>query len=87
MTNLPESGSVLMYTTTWCGDCVRLKSQLKSAGIPFAEVDIELPENAGTAEYIASLNDGQRRIPTVIFPDGTAAIEPSLREVQQRLGA
>ncbi|HQZ86147.1 MAG TPA: glutaredoxin domain-containing protein, partial [Actinomycetota bacterium] len=30
-----------MYTTTWCGYCRRLKSQMKREHIPFVEVDIE----------------------------------------------
>ena len=32
---------ITMYTTTWCGYCVRLKRQMESAGITFDEVNIE----------------------------------------------
>ena len=31
-----------MYTTSWCGYCVRLKAQLQRFGVPFEEVNIEL---------------------------------------------
>ena len=33
--------SLTMYSTTWCGFCARLKSQLGREGIAFTEVDIE----------------------------------------------
>ena len=32
---------VTMYTTTWCGHCLRLKTVLGRENIPFREVDIE----------------------------------------------
>ena len=38
---LPAPGTVTMYTTTWCGYCRRLKSQMEREGIGFTEVDIE----------------------------------------------
>ena len=37
----PCMAQVTMYTTTWCGYCFRLKSQLKRAGVAYDEVDIE----------------------------------------------
>ncbi|MFM9086265.1 MAG: glutaredoxin family protein, partial [Acidimicrobiia bacterium] len=30
-----------MYTTPWCGYCIRLKSMLAREAIAFTEVDIE----------------------------------------------
>ncbi|MCR6690646.1 mycoredoxin [Cellulomonas sp.] len=80
---LPAPGTITMYSTTWCGYCRRLKTQLDSAGIGYTEVDIEDEPDAG--ELVASLNGGNRTVPTVIFPDGSAATNPSLVEVRQRL--
>ncbi|MCW2580098.1 MAG: putative glutaredoxin, partial [Blastococcus sp.] len=40
MTTTPEA-PVTMYTTQWCGYCVRLKKLMQREGIEFAEVDIE----------------------------------------------
>ena len=31
--------TVTMYTTTWCGYCIRLKKLMQREGIGFAEVD------------------------------------------------
>ena len=77
---MPE---LTMYTTVWCGFCRNLKSQLARAGIEMAEVDIEKDEAA--AEYVMSVNGGNRTVPTVLFPDGSVMVNPSASQVQQRL--
>ena len=47
---LAEAASVTMFTTTWCGYCVRLKKLMQREGIEFAEVDIEHdPKEIGRA--------------------------------------
>ena len=76
---------VTMYTTTWCGYCVRLKAALTSAGIAFEEVNIELDEAA--ADLVMTVNGGNRTVPTLVFPDGSALTNPSLAEVRERLAA
>ncbi|NCT89539.1 mycoredoxin [Cellulomonas sp. APG4] len=82
---LPAAGTVTMFTTTWCGYCRRLKSQMESAGVSYTEVDVEqVPEAAALVEQV---NGGNRTVPTLLFPDGSAATNPSLAEVQRRLGA
>jgi mycoredoxin len=72
-----------MYTTSWCGYCFRLKSQLGREKIDFDEVDIEKQPDAG--ELVAGLNGGNRTVPTLVFADGTAMTNPSLREVTAKL--
>jgi mycoredoxin len=73
-----------MYCTTWCAFCRRLKSQLAAAGIEVTEVNIE--EDPAAADYVMSVNGGFQTVPTVVFPDGSAMTNPSLAEVQRRLG-
>lgn len=80
---LPAEGSVTMYTTTWCGYCRRLKTQLDSAGIGYTEVDIEQQPQA--AVYVEQVNGGNQTVPTVLFPDGSALTNPSLVQVKQAL--
>ena len=82
---LPEQGTITMFTTSWCGYCRRLKAQLDRAGVRYTEVNIE--QVPGAAEYVMSVNDGNRTVPTVLFPDGTAATNPSLNQVSDRLEA
>lgn len=68
-----------VYSTTWCGYCVRLKSQMKRAGLEFDEVNIELDEDA--AKYVEGVNGGNQTVPVVRFDDGTAMTNPSIKEV------
>ena len=72
-----------MYTTSWCGYCVRLKSQLKRAGIGFREVNIEHEPQA--AEIVERVNDGNQTVPTLVFSDGSALTNPSVVQVSRRL--
>lgn len=80
---LPPSGTVTMFTTTWCGYCRRLKTQLDASGIGYTEVDVE--EQPDAAALVEQLNDGNRTVPTVLFPDGSAATNPSVAQVRARL--
>jgi len=77
------TSTLTMYTTTWCGYCRRLKSQLDTAGIAYHEVDVE--QVADAAALVESINGGNRTVPTLVFPDGSSATNPSLAEVQARL--
>ena len=81
----PSAGTVTMFSTTWCGYCRRLKSQMDREGIGYTEVNIEDVDDA--AAFVMQVNGGNQTVPTVLFPDGSAATNPSLAEVKQRLGA
>lgn len=80
---VPIDGSITMFSTAWCGYCKRLKKMLDHEGIGYTEVDIE--STPGTPELVEQLNGGNQTVPTVIFPDGSAATNPSLNEVKARL--
>ncbi len=81
----PAAGTITMFSTTWCGYCRRLKSMLDREGIGYTEVNIE--EVPKAADYVMQVNGGNQTVPTVVFPDGTAATNPSLAEVKARLAA
>lgn len=72
-----------VFTTQWCGYCMRLKSQLLRAGIDFHEIDIE--DHPDGAELVAQVNDGDLTVPTVVFRDGSALTNPSAAQVGSRL--
>ncbi|QDP96455.1 mycoredoxin [Microlunatus elymi] len=74
-----------MYTTPWCGYCFRLKQQLKREQIDFDEVDIE--QQPAAAELVASVNHGNQTVPTLVFSDGSALTNPSVREVTAKLAS
>jgi mycoredoxin len=83
---VPYGGSMLtVYSTTWCGYCVRLKKMLDREGIQYDEVNIE--EDEAAAELVENVNGGNRTVPTVVFPDGRALTNPSIDQVKQALAA
>ena len=75
--------SFVMYSTSWCGYCKRLKSQLAEVGIIFEEINIE--EVPGTAELVEKVNGGNRTVPTLVFSDGEAMTNPSAKQVVEKL--
>jgi mycoredoxin len=74
-----------MYTTTWCGYCVRLKRALEREGIEFDEVDIEVDPAA--ADYVMAVNGGHATVPTIVLPDGRALTNPPLPELLSAIRA
>jgi mycoredoxin len=74
---------VTMYTTDWCGYCVRLKKLMQRDGIEFAEVNIE--HDPAAADLVMQANGGNRTVPTLLFADGTAMTNPSIDQVKAQL--
>jgi mycoredoxin len=74
-----------MYTTSWCGYCVRLKKLMQREGIEFAEVDIE--QDAQAADLVMKANGGNRTVPTLLFAGGVALTNPTIDEVKAQLGS
>jgi len=79
------SAPVTMYSTTWCGYCRRLKSQMEREGIAYTEVNIE--HDAASADFVMSVNGGNQTVPTLVIfnADGTpgwTATNPSLAQVK-----
>jgi mycoredoxin len=74
-----------MYTTSWCGYCRRLKSQLDREGIEYDVVDIEQQPEA--AAIVESANNGNQTVPTLVYSDGTAMTNPSIMQVKEKVAA
>lgn len=72
-----------MYSTSWCGYCHRLSSQLEREGIPYRVIDIE--QDLAAAEFVMSVNGGNQTVPTVVFPDGSALTNPTIMQVKSKL--
>ncbi|HWL35106.1 MAG TPA: mycoredoxin [Frankiaceae bacterium] len=74
---------LVMFTTTWCGYCVRLKRFLDRESISYSEVNIE--DDPDAAAFVMSVNGGNRTVPTLRFPNGAALTNPSPAEVLAEL--
>ena len=79
----PMTAELVMYTTTWCGYCVRLKRFFEAQEIPYREVNIEEDEDA--ALHVMQVNGGNRTVPTVDFPSGVSISNPSPAQVLEAL--
>ena len=75
--------TLTIYSTTWCGPCIRLKAQLDRVGITYEVIDIETDPEA--AEFVMAANYGSQTVPTVEFPDGSTLTNPSVIQVQDHL--
>lgn len=77
------SSHVTIYATSWCPFCQRLVKNLKRTDTPFDLVDIE--EDDAAAEWVESVNDGNRVVPTVKYSDGSHATNPAASEVREKI--
>ena len=74
---------IVVYGTTWCPDCVRAKRILDQRQVPYKWIDITQDPDAVT--YVEKANGGMRRVPTIVFPDGSILVEPSNDELARKL--
>ena len=74
---------IKLYGTTWGGDCIRAKSFMDENGIGYEWTDVD--EETKFRAYITNLNDGEMRVPTIVFVDGSILVEPSNEELGKKL--
>lgn len=77
------SCKVIIYGTTWCGDCKRAKSLLERKGVSYEWINIE--EQAGAEDKMLQLSNGVMKVPTILFPEGAVLVEPSNEELLDQL--
>lgn len=81
----PKAAAFTMYSTPWCGYCHRLRSQLDREGIAYEVVDIE--QDPASAEIVMQVNNGNQTVPTLVYSDGSAQTNPSVKQVKEKLAA
>jgi thioredoxin reductase (NADPH) len=82
---MPDTNpAITVYGAYWCPDCRRAKQFLGEHQIPYAWIDIE--QDAAAEQFVIEKNGGKRIIPTIVFGDGTALVEPSNAELAAKLG-
>ncbi len=73
-----------LYGANWCGDCRRAKKFLGEQRIHYDWLDIT--DNDEAIAFVESVNDGKRRIPTIVLPDDRVLSNPSNAELAAALG-
>ncbi|GJM39895.1 MAG: NrdH-redoxin [Ardenticatenaceae bacterium] len=79
-----KKAQIIMYTTSWCSDCHRAKYLLDEYGVPYIDIDVE--EDAEGLALVMQVNNGNRVVPTIVFPDKTIMVEPSNRQLAEKAG-
>jgi len=46
---------------------------------------IDIDQNPQATEFVKQVNRGLRRVPTIIFPDGTILVEPDSESLRAKL--
>ncbi len=79
-----DTSQITLYGTNWCGGSRRARLLFEQHQIPYRWVDIDQDEVA--AKFIESVNRGCQSVPTIIWPDGSTLVEPTLEELAKKLG-
>lgn len=80
---MSDNNHVTIYAADWCPFCQRLIKALNRTETPFTLVDVEADETA--SEWVKSVNNGDRIVPTVKYSDGTTATNPPASDVRKKL--
>jgi len=75
--------TITVYGTAWCGDCRRARKLLDRHGARYRWIDIDA--DSAAQAVVLRLNQGQRSVPTILFPDGTLLVEPADRTLAAKL--
>lgn len=81
---MDELSEIIVYGTTWCGDCFRTRRFLDKHAIPYEWVNID--KDPGGEQIVLKNNHGMRSVPTIVFRDGSILVEPSNSVLAQKLG-
>src|SRR5438445_4720981 len=76
--------NIKLYGTNWCSDCKRSKKFLGEQRVHYDFINIE--EDMEGQAFVQKFQNGGLTIPTIVFEDGAALIEPSNAELAAKLG-
>ena len=77
-----KPSQIVMYGVNWCPDCRRARFFFKRNNID--HLDINVDDDKQAAEFVKQVNNGNRSVPTIIFPDGSVLVEPSEAELKTK---
>ena len=67
--------NLVVYSSSWCSDCRRMKRVLEDAEARFDEVNID--QDAGAEAVVLAKSGGRRVVPTLRFDDRVWAFNPA----------
>lgn len=74
---------ITIYGTKWCPDSRRSQFFFMRKRIPIQFIDIDqVPE---AEAFVKQVNQGFRSSPTIVFPDGTILVEPTDKQLSEKI--
>lgn len=80
-----ENYRIILYGADWCPDCRKSKAFLKDNNVNYQYIDIDVDTNAWAIPIITKINNGKRKIPTIIINNELVLVEPENEELRQAL--
>ena len=74
-----ENSRIIMYGADWCPDCRKSKAYLTDHKVNFQYINID--QNEWSIPIIEKINDGKRKIPTILINDDVY-VEPENEELR-----
>ena len=76
---------LIVYGTGWCPDVRRSRRVLEAEGVSYRYVD--LAQDRAATRLVRRFQHGARRIPTIVWPDGSHVTEPDDEQLRSLLRA
>jgi mycoredoxin len=73
----------VVYGTRWCGDTRRALKVLDKRGTEYTWINID--NDPAGEEFVKKTNQGNRSVPTIVFPDSSILVEPSNQVLEEKL--
>ena len=77
--------NIVVYGTRWCGDSRRALKILDDREINYKWINIDKDKKG--EEFVIKTNQGNRSVPTIVFPDDSILVEPSNQVLMDKLDA
>jgi len=74
---------IIVYGTNWCPDCTKVRKYLDKNEIPYQWINISKERDARA--IVEEINNGFRSVPTIVWPDGTHLVEPSIKILKEKI--
>lgn len=71
------------YGAMWCGDTRRARKWFDDHHVAYEWIDVDKDTQA--TELVKSLNNGNRSIPTIVFPDQSKLVEPDNSKLEDHV--
>jgi mycoredoxin len=82
---MSDQATVKFYGAMWCGDTRRARAWMDKHKVSYVWIDVD--KDAEGSEYVKAVNNGNRSIPTIMFPDGSMLVEPSTQKLETHVRA